>query len=400
MKNCDNSKCRNCGGRSSSWLLRAGFILMVWSSFFRPCQTWGVLLKEDGYHVFPGENIQDALRLAARNRTNKIIKVHAGEYRPDSKRQALIWFNKAHDGIRIEAVGKVTLSAANPGITTPDTPGFPAVVNHVVYFGDGVSSNTVFKGFRLTGANNFVTERLTKQIEPDKTIPKNLFFFTDGGAVKVFGRSYPRLIDLEVVENYASPCGAGISVQHQGFNEHSVLIENCVFLRNRAQVTGSAIDLLAGSSARIINCLFVGNVSNTGVDSVAQRSGEPPFTNSGVLTIFHDSRAWVQNCTFTGNRNAIDDMGKGNAFIDSIFHENILQGGLVKAGRYELDLAQEAKVQGCFITGRILDRANSISPKENVLGAPPPEFDQDYVPQAVQYGRAGYRPQKSHAKTN
>src|SRR5262245_34495201 len=147
-----------------------------------------ITLSKDGYHVYPGDNIQDALQQAAESKTNKVVKVHTGEYRPNSKRQALIWFNKRHDGIRLEAEGTVTLTAANPELATPSEPGFPAVVNHVVYFGDGISSNTVLKGFRITGANNFVTKKMTSQMEPDVTIPKNLFFFADGGAIKVFGR--------------------------------------------------------------------------------------------------------------------------------------------------------------------------------------------------------------------
>src|SRR5204863_3780694 len=165
--------------------------------------------------VFPGDKIQDALELAARNTTNKIVKVHAGEYRPDSKRQALIWFNKEQDGIRLDAEGRVTLPAANPGLSSPSDPGFPAVVNHVVYFGDGVSSNTVIKGFRLTGANSFLTREGTREMEPNATIAKNFFFFADGGAIKIFGRSYPAIQNLEVVDNFTSPCGAGISVQQQ-----------------------------------------------------------------------------------------------------------------------------------------------------------------------------------------
>src|SRR6266516_6676609 len=120
-----------------------------------------MVLREDGYHVFPGDNIQEALQRAAESSTNKLVKVHAGEYRPNSKRQALIWFNKMHDGIRLEAVGPVTLTAVNPELAVSSEPGFPAVVNHVVYFGDGISSNTVLKGFRITGANNFVTKERT-----------------------------------------------------------------------------------------------------------------------------------------------------------------------------------------------------------------------------------------------
>ena len=351
-----------------------------------------IVSKEDGYHVFPGDNIQDALQQAAENRTNKVVKVHAGDYRPNSKRQALIWFNKMHDGIRLEAVGTVTLTAANPQISTPQAPGYPAVVNHVVYFGDGISSNTVLKGFRITGANHFVTEKLTKQMEPDTTVPKNMFFYTDGGAIKIFGRSYPTIRNVQVINNYASPCGAGISVQHQGFNQNSVLIENCVFLTNRTQVTGAAIDLLEGSAARIVNCLFVGNVSNTGVDVVAKRSGEKPFTNCGDLTVFKNSRALVTNCTFTGNRNAVDDMGGESVYANSLFIDNNLTGGPTGQERYELDLPAGGKVSGCFIKGVVRDPVKVVSAQENVLNAPPPRFNKEFTAESPEYKGAGYRP--------
>src|SRR5690348_7288151 len=96
---------------------------------------------EDGYHVFPGDEIQDALQLASSNKTNKTVWVHEGDYFPSSKRQALIWLNKRHDGIHLQAQGKVTLSAANLQLAAPSEAGYPAVVNHVVYFGDGISSN-------------------------------------------------------------------------------------------------------------------------------------------------------------------------------------------------------------------------------------------------------------------
>src|SRR6266516_1347477 len=319
-------------------------------------------LSNDCYHVFPGDNIQEALQQAAASKTNKVVKVHAGEYRPDGKRQALIWFNKRHDGIRLEAVGPVTLSAANSQLTVPSEPGFPAVVNHVVYFGDGISSNTVLKGFRITGANGFVTRQRTTQIEPDITVPKNLFFFADGGGIKICGRSSPTIQNVEVVDNFTSPCGAGISVQQQGFNQTPVLIENCVFLRNRAQGTGAAIDLLAGSSARIINCLFVGNVSNTGEDVVAKNSGERPFVNNGVLTIFWNSGAEVRNCTFTGNRNGVDDMGGQSTYLNCILVDNKLDTGLKGSARYGLAVnAGAKKISGCFINGIIHDFGHVVS---------------------------------------
>jgi hypothetical protein len=351
-----------------------------------------IVLRPDGYHVYPGDNIQEALQQAAANPTNKVVKVHEGEYRPASKRQALIWFNRVHDGIHLEAVGKVTLTAANPQLTNPRAQGCPAVVNHVVYFGDGISSNTLLQGFRITGANNFVSDKLTHQLEPDETVPKNLFFYTDGGGIKIFGRSYPTIRDVEVLDNYSSPCGAGISVQHKGYNQQMVTIENCVFLRNRAQVTGSAVDLLEGSAARLINCVFSSNASNQGVDVVANRSGEPPFTNSGVLTVFQNSRAILKNCTFVGNRNAVDDLGGLSTYENCIFADDNLSAGL-PGERYELDLPAGAVVKNCRFRGAIRDPRHSVSQKENTLGAVPPRFASDFVPASPEYDGVGYRPQ-------
>src|SRR5437867_750851 len=205
-------------------MMRYGAQVLMWIGLSVLRVSGAITLSKDGYHVFPGDNIQDALQQAAESKTNKIVKVHAGEYRPNSKRQALIWFNKMHDGIRLEAEGSVILTAANAQLAVASEPGFPAVVNHVVYFGDGISSNTVLKGVRITGANNFVTKERTRQMEPDQTLPKNFFFFADGGGIKIFGRSSPIIQNVEVVDNFSSPCGAGISVQHEGFNQTPVLI--------------------------------------------------------------------------------------------------------------------------------------------------------------------------------
>ncbi|MDB6041032.1 MAG: hypothetical protein JWM99_4873 [Verrucomicrobiales bacterium] len=365
--------------------------LLIVAEIFLPTTNGAIKALQDGYHVFPGDNIQDALDLAGKS-TNKIVKVHAGEYRPDSKRQALLWFNKQHDGIRLEADGAVTLTAANPELSKPTDPGFPAVVNHVVYFGDGISSNTFIKGFRITGANSFLTREGTQKMEPDRTIRKNWFFYADGGAIKIFGRSYPAIQNVEVVDNFTSPCGAGISIQHQGHNQNAVSIENCLFFRNRTQVTGAAIDLLAGSAARIINCLFVGNVSNTGEDVVAKSSGERPFVNSGVLTIFQNSRAEVRNCTFTGNRNGVDDMGGASVYSNCIFSNNQLDGGLKQLPRYELAVNGGIRdVSGCFINGTIHDIGHVVSPEKNTLNSPDPKFDKNFVPQSPEYAAAGYR---------
>lgn len=369
---------------------KASLLLVLLSSNLA---AGGAVLERDGYHVQPGESIQEALDLAARNPTNKVVKVHGGTYRPAAKRQALIYFNQKHDGVHCLAVGEVTLVAANPELTNPRTQGFPSVVNHVVYFGHGVTSNTVLQGFRITGANHFVSEKFTQPMEPDASVPKNLFFYTDGGAIKVFGRSSPTLRNLEIVENYASPCAGGISIQQEGLNQEEVLIENCVFRGNRAEVTGSAIDLLAGSAARIRNCLLVGNASNQGNDVMYhQRPGDINFTNSGVLTIFQKSRAVVEKCTFTGNRNGVDDMGGLSSYKDCIFAEDLLSEGLKGTTRYEVDLPHGGRVSGCVFRGTVLDGMKAVASRDNLLGAPPPGFNDAFVPTAREYLNAGYRP--------
>ena len=182
----------------------------------RTARSAAAAAKSGGRHVYPKDSIQDALEAAAKDRVDKTIYVHAGTYRPASKGQALIWLNERHDGITIEAVGDVVLTAANPEIADRLHPGFPAVVNHIVYFGDGISRTTVFRGFKITGANNFTTGTGDKSpIESDE-IRKTTFFYTDGGGIKVYARSYPTIENVEVFGNYSSPCGGGVSVEHLG----------------------------------------------------------------------------------------------------------------------------------------------------------------------------------------
>lgn len=334
--------------------------------------------QKDGYHVFPGGSIQEALDSAARNLTNKVVKVHAGVYRPDAKRQALIWLNRAHEGIILEAVGDVTLTAANPELSDTNSPSYSAVVNHVVYFGDGISSRTMLRGFKISGANHFVT-REPPEVEPNQDLKRSLFFYADGGAVKIFGRSYPTLQQLEIVDNYASPCAGGISIQHgasrAGSATEIVRIENCIFSRNRSQITGAAVDLLPGSSAVISNCLFVGNIANLGVNYISDNPAQPEFTNSAPLTVFPTSRAVVLNCTFVGNRNGVEDLSGDSEFRDCLFWQNTLGGGFYGGERYELCLTDGARVIGCAFGGPVVDPRGSVSRAENRFDCPDPKFD-------------------------
>ena len=354
----------------------------------------GVPFDEDtnGYHVYPGGDIQAALEAAAENSEHKVVTVHAGTYRPDSARQALIWFNERHDGILLQAQGEVILTAANPDIANEADTSYPAVVNHVVYFGDGISRATVFDGFRITGANGFLTYG-GPSIESSKR-PRTLFFYRDGGAIKIFGRSHPTIRNIEVYDNYANPCGGGISIEH-GPDVPSgtpVLIENCIMRNNRAEITGAAVDVLPSSHAEIRNCLFVGNVANVGYDWI---SGAEPYNGkhgSGALTVFDTATATVSNSTFTNNWAGVDDRAAGSVYRNNIFWENNLPGGIAKGARYELDIVNSRGVTGNFIHGDMDDVQNSIDRGSNTLDAPDPLFDGSFVPAAPEYSEVGYRP--------
>src|SRR6185312_11168424 len=211
------------------------------------------------YRVHLGGSIQAAIDAAAKDPINKIVYVHAGTYRPAAHGQAMIWFNRRHGGITLEAVGEVVLTAANPAIADKKAPSFPAVVTHVVYFGDGITPKTVLRGFHITGANNYTNGTGQRSpIEADE-VPKTAFFFMDGGGIKVYARSYPTIERVEVFDNCTSPCGAGVSVEHLGQMQDAAVFRDCIFRDNRTQITGAAFDLLKGSRATLDNCLFVGN---------------------------------------------------------------------------------------------------------------------------------------------
>jgi hypothetical protein len=353
---------------------------------------------DGAYHVRPGESIQAALELAADDPAVKLVRVHAGTYRPRTPAQALIHFNRRHDGITLEAVGHVVLTAANSDIADARHPSFPAVVNHVVYFGDGVSRQTVLRGFEITGANGFVTRsERPLAIQPridDPALEKGLFFYLDGGAIKIFGRSYPTIENIVAHDNATTLCGGAVSVEHRGFNREAVLIRDSEFRDNRCPATGSAIDLLPGSAAVIENCLFVGNIANTGMEEVKRRYGLTwnETHGSGALTVFHGSRVTVERSTFTGNWNGVDDRGENNVYRASIFWKNDAHDGSRPGGPYEMDIVDGSGVEGCFLNGETDDLQGALDSARNVLEAPNPRFDRDFRPRNRAYAKVGYRP--------
>lgn len=347
----------------------------------------GFELRDDGYHVFPGDDLQKVVNRAATNAQVKTVFVHEGVYLPQDHRQALVYLNRSHSGVRLIGIGRPTLSAANPQIADPASPSFPAVVNHVLYLGDGLSTNTEVRNFRLTGANHFVTNSFQDVMEPDRSLRKGRFYYGDGGAIKIYRRSYPVLRNLEVVDNYASPCAGGISIQHEGATNRYVLIENCIFRNNRAEVTGAALDLLWGSHARVVNCLFEGNISNTGPGE-----GENPFNNNGAITVFPRSRLHLERCTVTGNRNGIDDLGGLSTYVACLVSENPLPGGPPELARFELDLRLGGSVEGCVVAGPVLDPQSAVNPSRNRFLSAPPRLDDRFVPVDPELASVGYRP--------
>jgi hypothetical protein len=160
------------------------------------------------------------------------------------------------------------------------------------------------------------------------------------------------------------------------------------------------VDLLAGSTATIVNCLFVENVSNMGADPVAKASGERPFVNNGVLTVFWNSEVDVIRCTFAGNRNGADDMGGSSRYLNCIFADNRLDAGLKGFGRYELAVNAGGTVSGCMIRGKVHDVRGVIPAGNNLMDAPPPRFNKDFVPEAPEYADAGYRPMSNQKGTS
>ena len=352
------------------------------------------------YRVQPGGSIQAALEAAAQDPVNKIVYVHAGTYRPAAHGQALIWFNRRHDGITLEAVGEVVLTAANPAIADNKAPSFPAVVTRVVYFGDGISTKTVLRGFRITGANNYTTGTGKRSPIESDDIPKTAFFFLDGGGIKIYARSYPTIERVEVAGNRTGTCGAGVSVEHLGQMQDAAVFRDCIFRDNRTQITGSAFDLLRQSRATLDNCLFVGNVSNLGVDYVGLLNGGEyhPENGSGAMTVFQGSRAEVSRCTFTGNWAGVDDNGTGSTYVKSIFWNNTLKGGISTGARYEIDITSGNGVRESFIHGETNDLRGTIDRAVNTFDPADPRFDAQFVPQAPEYRAVGYRPAASASR--
>ncbi len=363
--------------------------------------------------VHAGENIQTALDEAARKTPKAIVRVHPGEYRPSKPGQALIYFNAQHDGIELEGLGNVVLSASNPDIADPKARSYPSVVNHVVYFGDGVSNNTVLRNLKITGGNGYTegppglldiktVDELNRSarfrayespIEANGKMEKTHEFYCDGSGILVYGHSYPTIQNVEISGNYGRVCGGGVSIQHRTDTIiEPVRFHNCVFRNNRAAVSGAAIDVFShGSWVELDNCLFVKNENEEKLDLDPGAKAIFPEHGFGVLSVFPNCRATVRNCTFANNRSAVDDRGVNSEYVRCIFWNNSRAGNLKKP-HYELNVNESTYVDGCFIHGEINDVRTVLSRANNRFDPINPDFDDAFHPRQSEYSAVGYRP--------
>ena len=143
------------------------------------------------------------------------------------------------------------------------------------------------------------------------------------------------------------------------------------------------------------NCLFVGNISNTGTDFTVPPGKQTVYDSEhgcGAVTVFQGARLRARRCTFTGNYNGVDDMSTGSRYTASIFWRNNAIGGIAPADRYEVAMADGSALNGCFLNGDIADLRGNVMRTGNTFDAPDPDFDTAFRPRAAGYENVGYRP--------
>ena len=271
-------------------------------------------------------------------------------------------------------------------------------MNHVVYFGDGVSRKTVLRGFKITGANNFTTGSGDHSPIESDDVRKTPFFYPDGGGIKIYARSYPTIEQVEVSGNYTSPCGGGVSVEHLGQAQESVLFRNCIFRNNRTQITGSALDLLHGSRATLENCLFVGNVANLGVDYVGLLTGGEyhPEHGSGAMTVFEGSRRRSAGARSPATGTAWTTTAPEAPTWTRSSGRTRCAGG-ISAGPALRARHRRRRRRARIVHSRRRQRSAGApsTGTANTFDPPDPRFDAQFAPRAPEYAAVGYRPVKN-----
>ncbi|MGB4739094.1 MAG: right-handed parallel beta-helix repeat-containing protein [Fuerstiella sp.] len=341
-------------------------------------------------YVGPDQDLQKGLDDAAAASEDRRLILRPGTYQTSTTRFCLLAITAIHDGVTVEGQEGAILSARSPD--TPDA----ASVSHVVYCGDGVSSKTRIRNLTITGAKGLATNGGVPLEDFEKRTPflkRGLFYYMDGGALKIFGQSSPVFEKIDFVDNVTQLCGGAVSIEQQGFQDIPPVFTDCRFMRNRCPATGSAVDVLQGSSVKMQNCLFVDNVGNYGMSEVLQKYNLSynETHGSGALTVFPGSRAQIDRCTFLGNWNAVDDRGVASEYSNTIFASNDASDGSRPGHPYEIDIVNADGVDRCFFHSKNPDLKGNVSRKKNVFDAGAPMFVETYVPANAGYAYVGFR---------
>ncbi|MCR9199602.1 MAG: hypothetical protein NXI04_13220 [Planctomycetaceae bacterium] len=339
----------------------------------------------------PGDDLQAALDLAATATDDRRLILLPGVHYASRPSFCLLAVTARHEGVTIEGREGTILSGRSA--SDPER----AVVSHVLYCGHGLTEATQIRHLVIRDAGGVaISTGVPREFlgRESAVLQRGLFFQLDGGAVKVFGNSSP-VFDAILFENNATMlCGGAVSIEHQGVCANPVQFLNCRFIGNRCPATGSAVDVLEGSLAQLENCLFVGNIGNTGMEDVKNRFGLTYNAKhgSGALTVFPGSRARVSRCTFWDNWNGVDDHGPGSQYSRCLFIDNDASDGSRPGHPYEVDIIAPNSVVDCVFHAKTPDLRGTVSADSNTFLTTDPSLDEHFVPAAESCRDVGYRP--------
>jgi len=232
-----------------------------------------------GIDVAPGGSIQAALDRATPGTT---VHLAPGTYAPAAVTEAFLVLRAEKDGIVLRGEG------ASPAEVVLDGAGQAL---HVLYVAEGIGPATRIENLTVRGGRSDPYQLFpgypagfTSVLRPD--VPLADDFFHDGAGIMLF-RAAPVLSRLEVRDNYAFRCGAGVSIFAQGkvgFPATPARVEHSFIHDNVAgSGTGGGVDVYYGARAELVNGLFVDN-GGWGAH----------------VAILDGATALVRSCTFDG----------------------------------------------------------------------------------------------------
>jgi hypothetical protein len=208
---------------------------------------------QPGIHeVRPGQSIQSAIDGA---KPGEEVRIFPGTYSAAATAEAFLVLRAARNGIRIRGAG------ATPGEVVLDGGGR---VLHVIFVDQGIDRSTLIENLTVKGGLAD-PQKLFPGGNPSALRPelsKENDFHYDGAGLMLF-RAAPTLRRLQVSDNRAQRCGAGVSIfcpDGQDCPSVGPLIRDSELLRNLVtEGTGGGIDTYFGSRVEVVNCLLVGN---------------------------------------------------------------------------------------------------------------------------------------------